>query len=31
MKKRPPAAFSLRSEAQHTEAYASPLYSLRPC
>ena len=27
----PPAAFWLRSEAQRTEAYASPLRSLRPC
>ncbi|MDZ4857231.1 MAG: hypothetical protein SGJ26_20650, partial [Nitrospirota bacterium] len=27
----PPAAFSHRSEAQRTEAYASPLRSLRPC
>src|SRR5689334_2673519 len=26
-----PASFSLRSEAQRTEAYASPLRSLRPC
>jgi hypothetical protein len=26
-----PAAFSHRSEAQRTEAYASPLRSLRPC
>jgi hypothetical protein len=25
------AAFSRRSEAQRTEAYASPLRSLRPC
>jgi hypothetical protein len=24
-------AFSLHSEAQHTETYASPLRSLRPC
>src|SRR5439155_11946052 len=29
--KSPPASFSLRSEAQRTEAYASPLRSLRPC
>jgi Polyketide cyclase / dehydrase and lipid transport len=29
--KSPPAAFSHRSEAQRTEAYASPLRSLRPC
>ena len=27
----PPAAFSHRSEAQRTEAYASPHRSLRPC
>ena len=26
-----PAAFSRRSEAQRTKAYASPLRSLRPC
>mgnify|MGYP003693868497 CR=1 FL=1 len=31
MLKSPPAAFSLRSEAQRTEAYASLLRSLRPC
>ena len=30
-RKSPPAAFSLRSEAQRTEAYASPFRSLRPC
>ena len=29
--KRPPAAFSHRSAAQRTEAYVSPLRSLRPC
>jgi len=29
--KGPPAAFSHRSEAQRTEAYALPLRSLRPC
>src|SRR5207249_3635819 len=29
--KSPPASFSLRAEAQRTEAYASPLRSLRPC
>ena len=29
--KSPPASFSLRSEAQRTEAYASPLHLLRPC
>jgi hypothetical protein len=31
MLKSPPDSFSLRSEAQRTEAYASPLRSLRPC
>ena len=31
MLKSPPASFSLRSEAQRTEAYASPPRSLRPC
>ena len=29
--KNPPAAFSHRSEAQRTEAYAASLRSLRPC
>ena len=31
MLKSPPAAFSHHSETQRTEAYASPLPSLRPC
>src|SRR5256885_4715479 len=31
MLKNPPASFSLRSEVQRTEAYASPLRSLWPC
>jgi len=31
MLKKSTAAFSLRSEVQRTEAYASPLRSLRPC
>src|SRR4051812_22138741 len=31
MLKKPDKAFSLRSETQRTEAYASPLRSLRPC
>jgi hypothetical protein len=31
MLKKSARAFSLRSEAQHTESYASTLRSLRPC